>query len=341
MVFYIKKRNKFIILDIILLSFIVFFIWSAFIPLNEDIKDKKVLLIEEGMGLGEIGRLLKEEGTIRSNSFFNFYAYIIGKSSRLQAGKYYLSPSMSVAEIVDTISKGNVAKYKITIIEGWNNVEIAESLKQQRFIADEDDFLDELDIVFWKEKYPFLEELNVPDDWKIEGFLFPDTYYIHIDDEIDRLIDLSLDNFSKKFDRDLIRGMNRQNKELMDIVIMASILEREVRNFDDKKIISGILWKRIESGIPLQTDATLTYVTGKGSLELTKDDLVIDSPFNTYRYSGLPPFPISNPSLESIKAAIYPEESIYWFYLHAPDGKAVFSKTLQDHLTARWKYYMR
>ena len=97
----------------------------------------------------------------------------------------------------------------------------------------------------------------------------------------------------------------------------------------------------MESGMPLQADATLTYITNRGSLELTKDDLVIDSPFNTYRYLGLPPSPISNPSLESIKAALYPEESIYWFYLHTPDGKAIFSKTLQDHLTARWEYYMR
>ena len=119
---------------------------------------------------------------------------------------------------------------------------------------------------------------------------------------------------------------------------MASILEKEVKTYEDRQIVAGILLKRLKTGWPLQVDAALTYLTGKESLDLTKDDLKIDSPYNTYKYYGLPRGPICSPGLSSIKAAIYYKENSYWFYLTTDDGETIFSKTLEEHNINRFKY---
>ena len=159
-----------------------------------------------------------------------------------------------------------------------------------------------------------------------------------------------LDNFDKKLTQDLRKEISRQSKTIFEIVTMASMLEKEVKDFEAKKLVSGILWKRLENGISLQVDATITYLAGKKTTHpegvasrpygarISIEDLQIDSPYNTYKYKGLPLGPISNPGLESILAAIYPKESDFWYYLSTPDGKTIFSKTLQEHNLAKAKY---
>ena len=119
---------------------------------------------------------------------------------------------------------------------------------------------------------------------------------------------------------------------------MASLIEKEVKTPEDKKIVSGILWKRLENSIPLQVDATISYITGKKGDSVSIEETKIDSPYNTYKYKGLPLGPISNPGLESIIASIYPENSDYWYYLSTPEGKTIFSKTLEEHNIAKAKY---
>jgi UPF0755 protein len=119
---------------------------------------------------------------------------------------------------------------------------------------------------------------------------------------------------------------------------MASLLEKEVKSLEDKKIVSGILWKRLENNMPLQVDATISFITGKKDANISIEETKIDSPYNTYKYRGLPLGPICNPGLESIIAAIYPETSNYWFYLSTPEGKTIFSKTLDEHNIAKQKY---
>jgi len=116
------------------------------------------------------------------------------------------------------------------------------------------------------------------------------------------------------------------------------MLEKEVKDFEAKKLVSGILWKRFKNGIPLQVDATITYITGKKTTQISLEDLQIDSPYNAYKYRGLPLGPICNPGLESILAAIYPKESEYWYYLSTPEETTIFSKTLQEHNLAKVKY---
>ncbi|MDP3785354.1 MAG: endolytic transglycosylase MltG [bacterium] len=161
-----------------------------------------------------------------------------------------------------------------------------------------------------------------------EGFLFPDTYEFFRTTAPERVILKMKDNFSKKVGAEVSR----------DVIIMASLLEEEAKTPEDKKIVAGILWKRLESGAALRVDATLTYITGRPSRELTDGDLKINSPYNTYRYPGLPAGPISNPGLETIDSALHPAPSPYWFYLSDKDGKLHYARTFEEHKANRLKY---
>ncbi len=182
--------------------------------------------------------------------------------------------------------------------------------------------------------YDFLEGLE-----SLEGFLFPDTYYISYNVSSNEIIKKMLDNFDKKLTSDLRAEIKKQGKSVKEIVTLASIVEKEVYKEEDKKIVAGIFLKRVVLGMPLDADSTINYITGKNSPMPTSGDLAAESLYNTYLNKGLPPGPISNPSLSSIKAAIYPEDSPYLYYLNRQDTKeTIFSKTFEEHLENKNKY---
>ena len=167
---------------------------------------------------------------------------------------------------------------------------------------------------------------------------FPDTYEIIPGAKLENIIRKTLNHFDEKLTADLKGEISRQKKSIFEVITMASMIEKEVKTLEDKKIVSGILWKRLEIGMPLQVDATVNYITGKNHDGVLLEDTKIDSPYNTYKYYGLPKGPISNPGLDSILAAIYPTKSDYLYYLSAPDGKTIFSKTYKEHSIAQNKY---
>jgi len=184
--------------------------------------------------------------------------------------------------------------------------------------------------------YRFLKEL--PSRATIDGFLFPDTYFFDKEYALSDIVDKMLGNFDEKITDAMRVKYKARGKNLYEVVIMASLLEEEVQTLEDMKIVSGILWKRMEIGMPLQIDATLAYLTDKKTGEITNEDKLIDSPYNTYLYRGLTPTPISNPGLNAIQAAIEPTESEYLFYLSTPQGETIFSKTNEEHNENRAKY---
>jgi len=286
-----------------------FLIWQGiYYPIESGSDETVMFLVKKGEGAKDISISLKEQGLIRYSSLFRIYTLIEDKAEELKAGEYELSPSMNIPEIVNKLASGDRIKKIITIIEGWTVKDIANYLE--------------------------VKELNSD----LEGYLFPDTYEISPEDGIEEIIEKMLANFDKKLTLELREEITSQGKSIQEIVIMASLIEKEVRTFEDKKIVSGILWKRIESNMPLQVDATITYITGRKSAEILRQELEIDSPYNTYKYKGLPFGPICNPGMESILSAIYPEVSEYWFYLSTPEGETIFSKTLKEHSEAREKY---
>ncbi|MEK7149015.1 MAG: endolytic transglycosylase MltG, partial [Patescibacteria group bacterium] len=178
----------------------------------------------------------------------------------------------------------------------------------------------------------------------LEGYLFPDTYRLYKDASADDVIRKMLGNFDRKLTKDMRNEIILQRKTIYEIVTIASLIEKEVKSPEDKVLVSGILWKRLQLKIALQVDASIIYIKTNGRSQLNGgekvlyEDLKIDSPYNTYKYRGLPPGPISNPGLESIEAAIYPKQSPYLFYISTPDGKTIYSKTLEEHNTAVAKY---
>jgi len=296
-------RYFIVLIVIILLSgFLVWF--GIYVPKELWSEESEVFLVKKGEGARTISQNLKEEGLIKFAFFFKAYVLVKKQGAKLQAGEYELSPSMNIPEIVNKMASGDRIKKTITIIEGWTIKDIEELLRDRGG--------------------------TVP--LELEGYLFPDTYEISPEEGIEEIVGRMLVNFDKKVS-------SRFGEELSsEIIIMASLLEKEVQTLEDKKIVSGILWKRLEIGMPLQVDATITYITGRKTTEIFKEELQIDSPYNTYKYKGLPLGPICNPGLESIEAAIHPELSSYWFYLSTLGGETIFSKTLKEHNQAKEKY---
>ena len=300
-----KLRFLFIIF-IIFLS--IFFIWQGIcLPKNPALTEEKLFLVEKGDGLFQIAENLEKEGLIKSKFFFDFYVLIKGGQNKLRAGEYFLSPSMNITEIARKIILGEIAKIIVTIPEGFTVKQIEERLG-----------------------------LKLPGT-DLEGFLFPDTYQFPLRVSGEEAVKIMRDNFEKKFTpyRNEVSGAGLTTFE---IITMASLIEKEVQTLEDRQIVSGILWKRRNHSIPLQVDATITYITGKRTTKVSIEETKIDSPYNTYKYLGLPFGPICNPGLESIKAAVNPEDSDYWYYLSTPEGATIFGKTLEEHNAAKAKY---
>ena len=263
-----KKAILILVFFVIIVVFLFYF--QLYVPLSSNAQER-TFRIEPGEGLQKIASKLEIEGFIRGDVFFNIYVYLRGEESKLKAGDYLLSSSMSIKEIADKLIRGDSEGLKITIIEGWRIKDIAQ-------------YLDDLNIC---SKDEFLKAAEGS-----EGYLFPDTYYITSTMSASDLISLMRTNFNKKVDESLRTEIEGRGKTLSEIVIMASIIEKEVRTFGDKKIVSGILWKRVKVGMPLQSCATIAYITGKKTTKISIEETQIDSPYNTYKYAGLPVGPI-------------------------------------------------
>lgn len=328
------KNKKY--LSWIAIFLIAVFLFGSYVPRSLNKAQTITYEVKMGEGGKEIARDLQNRGIIQSPLFFRFYTVFSASHFGLQAGKYELSPSMSVAEIVKKFVTGDIVKNKITIVEGWSLKDIAEHLESEKLYSNKD-FLASANSDF-SQDFSFLRDK--PKNLGLEGYVFPDTYYLTEKSAPEDFLKITLSNFDKKLTPQLREEIIRQNKSIFKIITMASMLEKEVKSPEDKKIVSGILWKRIKEGIPLQVDATVNYITGKNDAKVSTKDSQIDSRYNTYKYYGLPLGPISNPGIDSILAAIYPEESSYWYYLSADgNGMTIFSETLDEHNIARAKYF--
>jgi len=335
--------------------------WAIFLRKSPYSLPPKEFLIEKGEGLKEIALNLEKEGLIKNRYFFSFYAFLTDKTKKLQAGKYLISSSESIAKIAKKIALGDVVKKKITIIEGWNLRDIGWYLENKGIAQAEELF--EL-VGFPMINYSQTTDLPKPKDFSnefgflkdksqnvgLEGYLFPDTYEISSEGSVEEIIKKILANFDKKLMPELREEIIKQNKSIFEIVVMASLLEKEVRTLEEKKQVSGILWKRLRTGIPLQVDATIIYIlsdnekyperyiTGGKTTKVSRIETHIDSLYNTYKYLGLPVGPICNSGIESIKAAIYSQDSQYWYYLSTPEGETIFSRTLEEHNIAKARH---
>ena len=298
---------------IVLISFFVFVSCLFFLPRNPFSKETEVFAIEKGEGSKEIAHRLQKEGIIWWAPAFRLYSLVSGNADRLQAGKYFVSPSISIAQIINKFGHGKIAAVKVTVPEGFTAQQIYQNLKD---ISQADP-----------------ERLK-----ELEGYLFPDTYLIPYGASNDEIVKIMTDNFNNKVTQEMKEAIANQGKSLEDIVVMASLIEKEVRVKEEKEIVSGIFWKRVKAGVPLQSCASIAYIKGVSQWRYSYEDTQIESPYNTYLHYGLPPGPISNPGLDSILAAIYPKSSSYWYYLSTREGETIFSRNLEEHNIAISKY---
>ncbi|MFH1207344.1 MAG: endolytic transglycosylase MltG [Patescibacteria group bacterium] len=297
--------------------------------------------IAKGEGVNDIAVHLKSQGLIRNSLAFKVYAYFKRSQTKFTDGMYSVDKNMTIRDIFTLlVSNQTTPETTITLIEGWTAKDMAEYLAAQGIVSAEN-FIAAASVhdsrsIIPNMTYAFLADR--PAGAALEGYLFPDTYRVFKTTTASQIVEKMLDNFGNKFTDQMKTDTANGNMSIYQIVTLASIIEKEVRTDADRKIAAGIFYDRMNQGVALQSDATVNYVTGKQALQPTADDLSVDSPYNTYKYTGLPPGPICNPSLASIMAAIYPEKTEYFYFLTKPDGTTVFSKTYEEHLQNKQKY---
>lgn len=329
----IKSLKKFLIgfcAVLFLSAFLVCF--EVYVPFQPMSRSSVTYVVKKGTSESQIAKELQDLKLIRSAFFFKVYTVLSLQREKLQAGRYVFSPGMSTYQIAKKMANGNDKSSQVVIFEGYDSVDIGKIL-QQEGICNQSEF-EKLAKEDYRNDYDFL--LDSPKGIGAEGYLFPDTYSISPDQTCEDFLRQMLENFNKKLTPELRAEIKNQKKSVFDIVTMASIIEKEVRSMEDKKLVSGILWKRLSIGMALQVDCTINYITGKNDPGAKLADLQINSPYNTYLYPGLPKGPISNPGIDSITAAIYPQKSPYLFYLS--DSKTHYAKTLEEHASNRAKY---
>ncbi len=332
-----KKPLTFLITIILFITAIVGLIFVYQITAKANFQGQKVFVIKKGQTVGQISEHLKNENFIKSTLFFKIYLYLTRQQSSVQAGTYVLEANnANIINLTKIFTAGKVEnEIALTFIEGWTIKDIANYLAKEKIIKEPTEFIEVAKTNNYQSKYNFLDKIKSS---SLEGFLFPDTYRIYKDATASEIITKMLDNFEKKITPALLTEITAQGKSLYEVLIMASIIEREVNKEEDRKLVSGILWRRLQANMPLQVDSSLKYIIGGKNPALSSEELKIDSPYNTYKYKGLPPTPISNPGESAIRAALYPKNSDHWYYLSAPDGTTIFSRTLEEHNEAARKY---
>lgn len=305
----------------ILITIVIIFSFGAYFWISQGLSpadpfNKKgvIFVVEKGISVREIANKLKKEGLIKDPIVFFIYIKKNNLDGKIQAGDFRLSPSMSLPQIAENLTHGTIDIW-ITIPEGQRAQEIADTLESEVSGFQ----------TFWR---------NILD--KNEGYLFPDTYLIPKNSDINLIINMMKNNFEKKFS--VLEKEYKSNLTKEEIVILASIIEREAKYEKDRPFTASVLLNRVNLGMPLQVDATVQYLLGYQKKErvwwkkdLTLEDLKTPSSYNTYLNPGIPPGPISNPGLAALKAVLNPAKTDYLYYISNSKGELIFAKTLEGH----------
>jgi len=310
------------------------FLSSASKPVDSAATDTINVEIPSGSSTDSIAGILEENGLIRSTFAFGIKSRLEGLDGTYEAGYYALAKNMTMDEIMQAIQKGTALTVRFTIPEGFDIKKTAERLSEKGLI-NIDEFMNQVETGDYP--YKFLADAASGRE-RLEGFLYPDTYEVYPDADERQIIDKMLARFDALFTDEYYDRAAEMGMSVNQVITLASIIEREARVPEDRPVIASVFYNRLEIGMPLQSCATVQFILGEQKEKLTNDDIAIDSPYNTYKNKGLPPGPICSPGIDSIKAALYPADTDYLYFLAKGDGSHVFSVTYDDFLKNKDKY---
>jgi UPF0755 protein len=306
----------------------------ASVAFGDRAEEPVTIAVEQGDTLSSVATKLEEAGVIGSATVFKLESRVQGGETEIKAGEYRFVPGEDTEQILETLSSGeSVSAFTITVPEGLNLEQTARVVEGEGGIPAEE-------LVSAAARtdygYNFLED---PAIRTTEGFLFPKKYEFERGVDATQVVDRLLRQYLlEKEGLDFAEAQDRFNLTEYELVTVASLVEKESANLEERSLIAGVIYNRIRSGMPLQVDATVQYALGKAKEDLKLDDLDVDSPYNTYKNPGLPPGPIASPSRESIQAALEPAESYYLYYVLEADGEQhFFTDDYEEFLEAKEK----
>lgn len=300
---------------IILFIFAVFFLIFIFLVISNMTKESKTVevFIPKGSSPHKISKILKDSEVISSQKVFLALIKIYGYSTKLQAGLYDFNTKDSLNTIIRKLKNGESKNIKITIPEGFNIKQIAKIL-QENNICNEEKFID------------------LTTKQNMEGYLFPNTYFLLPQMTEQEVIKVMNDEFNKFWTKEKEERLQQTKMSKQDTIILASIVEKEAVADNERPIIAGIFLNRLSKGMKLESCSTVLFAMGINKERLTFKDLKFDSPYNTYKYKGLPPGPICNPGAEAIDAVLYPQQTDSLFFVSKGNGTHYFSSTFEQHI---------
>lgn len=318
---------------VIMLVFVICLIAGVVVISNMDtkfLKEEEVVIIKQNSGAKAIASALESSGVIKNKIFFVNFIKNKDVATKLKPGTYKFGPgNVSFDEILEKLLDGEKEEYfTVTIPEGYTVVQIAK-LFADKGVTTEEKFLEyatNLEL-----PYEYIPKGN--DYRQLEGFLFPDTYQIPISWNEEKIIDMLLAEFDKHWTVEFDNRAKELELSVNEIITIASLIEREAKVDSERPLISSVIHNRIKKGMLLQIDATVQYLLPKQKERLLYKDLEVDSPYNTYKYAGLPPTAIAAPGLACIEAALYPEDTEYYYYRAkvSGNGEHWFTKTFEEH----------
>jgi UPF0755 protein len=335
-----RHKAIFISLGLIFILFILSFYWFLCKPPSATSLTKSII-IKKGMPLKKISTMLEQEGIVRNRHFFVGMATLFGEKAGIKAGEYEFDTGVPPWGVLNALVKGQVKHHLVTIPEGYTLSQIAQYFGDLNIV--------EKEAFFQKATSPvFIASLGLSESplnqysartlSTLEGYLFPDTYNLVKEMPPEEVIKMMVHQFKKVFGPELEGTPSQLAISQREVVILASIIEKETSLSEERPLVSAVFHNRLQKKIPLQSDPTVIYGIINFNGNLTKEDLLRPTPYNTYLKNGLPPTPICNPGKESILAALHPAPVPYLYFVSKNDGSHYFSTNIEDHNQAVWKY---
>lgn len=295
------------------------------------VQGSKLIVVKEGMTTADIAELLHEKQLVKDPAAFRMEARLTGLASKLQAGVYQIEGGLSNGKIMDVLVKGRIKTLRFVVPEGYTVVKTAKKLESEglgeaaKFIAAAKDYA----------PYEYMQTDDADVIFKSEGFLYPATYEVPVGISEERMLRLLVQNFDHYMQSEgIIKTVEERKLKLRDVVNMAAMVELEAVYPEEQPRIAGVFLKRLEIGMPIQSDTTIQYILGAQKEEITFADTEIKNPYNTYQNPGMPPGPIGSPGMSAIKAVLEPEETDFLYFVAEKDGHHRFTRTYQEHLRA-------